>query len=99
VIIFRALSQEVIKKILDIQIGELRKRLKEKKIDIKISPTAKKILAEKGYDPVYGVRPLKRVIQRDIQNPLALQLLEGHLKEGDTVKIDLDDKGKYIFKI
>ncbi len=99
VIIFRALSQEVIQKILDIQIGELRKRLKEKKIDIKISPAAKKLLAEKGYDPVYGVRPLKRVIQQDIQNPLALQLLEGSLKEGDTVKIDLDDKGKYIFKI
>lgn len=99
VIIFRALSQEVIQKILDIQIGELRKRLKQKKINIKISPAAKKLLAEKGYDPVYGVRPLKRVIQQDIQNPLALQLLEGHLKEGDTVKIDLDDKGKYIFKI
>jgi len=99
VIIFRALSQEVIQKILDIQIGELRKRLKEKKIDIKISPAAKKALAEKGYDPVYGVRPLKRVIQQDIQNPLAMQLLEGSLKEGDTVKIDLDDKGKYIFKI
>jgi len=99
VIIFRALSQEVIQKILDIQIGELRKRLKQKKIDIKISPAAKKALAEKGYDPVYGVRPLKRVIQQDIQNPLALQLLEGSLKEGDTVKIDLDDKGKYIFKI
>lgn len=99
VIIFRALSQEVIQKILDIQIGELRKRLKEKKIDIKISPAAKKLLVEKGYDPVYGVRPLKRVIQQDIQNPLALQLLEGSLKEGDTVKIDLDDKGKYIFKI
>ncbi len=99
VIIFRALSQEVIQKILDIQIGELRKRLKQKKIDIKISSAAKKALAEKGYDPVYGVRPLKRVIQQDIQNPLALQLLEGSLKEGDTVKIDLDDKGKYIFKI
>jgi len=99
VIIFRALSQEVIQKILDIQIGELRKRLKQKKINIKISPAAKKLLAEKGYDPVYGVRPLKRVIQQDIQNPLALQLLEGSLKEGDTVKIDLDDKGKYIFKI
>ena len=99
VIIFRALSQELIQKILDIQIGELRKRLKEKKINIKISPAAKKNLAEKGYDPVYGVRPLKRVIQQDIQNPLALQLLEGHLKEGDTVKIDLDDKGKYIFEI
>ena len=99
VIIFRVLSQEVIQKILDIQIEELRKRLKEKKIDIKISPAAKKLLVEKGYDPVYGVRPLKRVIQQDIQNPLALQLLEGSLKEGDTVKIDLDDKGKYIFKI
>lgn len=99
VIIFRALSQEVIQEILDIQIGELRKRLKKKKIDIKISPAAKKILAEKGYDPVYGVRPLKRVIQQDIQNPLALQILEGRLKEGDTVNIDLDDKGKYIFKI
>jgi len=98
IIIFRALSREVILKIVGLQIDELRKRLSEKKIEIEASDEALKSLADKGYDPVYGARPLKRTIQRDIQNPLALKMLEGEYREGDTVKIDVDGKGNFVFK-
>ena len=98
VVIFRALPREVILRILDIQIQELRERLKGRKIDIEISEAARKRLAERGYDPVYGARPLKRVLQQDIQNPLAMQILEGKYSEGDTVQVDLDGKGDYTFR-
>jgi ATP-dependent Clp protease ATP-binding subunit ClpB len=97
IVIFKALSKEVILQILEIQIEELRKRLSDKKIDIELSEEAKKLLAEKGYDPVYGARPLKRTIQQEIQNPLALKMLEGTFKEGDSVKVDVDSKGELIF--
>jgi ATP-dependent Clp protease ATP-binding subunit ClpB len=97
VVIFRALPKDVILKILDLQIRELRKRLQGKKIDIEISPAAQQRLADRGYDPVYGARPLKRVLQQDIQNPLAMQILEGRYAEGDTVRVDLDESGEYSF--
>jgi len=98
VIIFKALSPGVILKIVDLQIDELRKRLQEKKIEIEVSEEARKFLAERGYDPVYGARPLKRTIQRDVQNPLAQKILEGEYKEGDAVKIDLNEKKELVFE-
>jgi ATP-dependent Clp protease ATP-binding subunit ClpB len=97
VIIFKALSPEVTLKIVNLQIEELRKRLEEKKIEMEVSEAAMKLLAERGYDPVYGARPLKRTIQRDIQNPLAQKILEGEYKEGDTIKIDLNEKKELVF--
>jgi len=97
IIIFKALSPEIILKIVDIQLEELRKRLQEKKIDIELSQEAKKLLAERGYDPIYGARPLKRTIQQDIQNPLALKILEGKYKEGDTVKVNVNKKKEFVF--
>lgn len=97
IIIFKPLSLEVILKIVDLQINELRKRLQEKKIDIELTPEAKKLLAEKGYDPVYGARPLKRTIQREIQNPLALKILEGQYREGDTVRVEVDQNKEFVF--
>jgi ATP-dependent Clp protease ATP-binding subunit ClpB len=96
-IIFKALSSEAILKIVDLQIEELRKRLQEKKINIELGEEAKKLLAGRGYDPVYGARPLKRTIQRDIQNPLALKILEKEYKEGDKVKIGVNNKEEFIF--
>ncbi len=97
IIIFKPLSREVIFKILNLQLDELRRRLKDKKIDIKVTTKAKKLLVERGYDPVYGARPLKRTIQQDIQNALALKILKGEYKEGDTVSIDVNEKGEYDF--
>jgi ATP-dependent Clp protease ATP-binding subunit ClpB len=97
VVIFKSLSKASILKIVDMQMDLLRKRLEERKIGIDVSRKAKDLLAEKGYDPVYGARPLKRTIQRDIQNPLAMKILAGEFKEGDTVKIDADAGGDFIF--
>ncbi len=98
VVIFKALSRDVILEIVDIQIDELRKRLHDKKIDIELSQEAKRLLAERGYDPVYGARPLKRTIQRDIQNPLAQKILEGKYREKDKIKVDVNDKKEFVFK-
>ncbi|MFP4082208.1 MAG: ATP-dependent chaperone ClpB [Candidatus Aminicenantes bacterium] len=96
-IIFRPLSEQVLVEIVDLQLAQLRKRLQEKKIQIEVSPEARKVLAERGYDPVYGARPLKRTIQRDIQNPLALKILEGEYSEGDRVRVDVDEKKEFVF--
>ncbi len=97
IIIFKSLSKAVILDILDLQIEVLQRKLKEKKIDIEVSSAVKEILVEKGYDPAYGARPLKRVVQQDIQNPLAVQIVEGQYSDGDTVFIDVDGKGGYSF--
>ena len=83
----------------NIQINILRKRLKSKKIDFEVSIEVKRFLAENGYDSHYGARPLKRTIQRYIQDPLALLVLEGKFKERDKVKAELDTKkGKIVFR-
>lgn len=97
IIIFKSLFLDVILEIVNLQIDELRKRLQEKKIEIELSGKAKRLLAERGYDPVYGARLLKRTIQRDIQNPLAQKILEGKYKEGDKVKIDVNEKKDFVF--
>jgi ATP-dependent Clp protease ATP-binding subunit ClpB len=98
VVIFKALSKEVILEILDIQIDELRKRLEGRGIGIEIAEGARSELTERGYDPVYGARPLKRVIQRDVENPLALSILEGEYAEGDTVVVDFTNKKEFTFR-
>jgi ATP-dependent Clp protease ATP-binding subunit ClpB len=96
IIIFNALGTEEIKKIVDIQMAILAKRLKDTKITIELTPKARDFLANTGFDPVYGARPLKRTIQQLIQDPLAMKILEGAVKEGDKVKIDVRD-GKVVF--
>ncbi|MFV1950822.1 MAG: ATP-dependent chaperone ClpB [Nitrospinota bacterium] len=99
IIIFHNLKAEDIKSIIDIQLTNLCKRLEEKKIDLKLTDAAKSLLAEQGFDPVYGARPLKRAIQKGIQDTLALKLLEGTFSEGDTVLVDADkDRGEMIFQ-
>ncbi len=97
VIIFKALALDAILEIVDLQIEELRERLKEKGIDIELSEKAKRLLAERGFDPVYGARPLKRTIQRDIQNPLAQKILEGQYREGARVRVDVNDANEFVF--
>ena len=97
IVIFKALSRAVIFEILDLQIDDLKRRLSERKLNIEIDPAAKEILVERGYDPVYGARPLKRILQQDIQNELALKILNGEYHEGDTVVVDLDKENKYVF--
>ncbi len=89
-IIFNSLGREEIKSIVEIQLKRLRQNLANRKLQLEISERAKALLAEKGYDPVYGARPLKRTIQRLIQDPLAVKILEGEFKEGDQVRVDSD---------
>jgi ATP-dependent Clp protease ATP-binding subunit ClpB len=88
VIIFQSLGLSEIKQVVEIQTAQLRKRLAEKRITLELSDEAKAVLAREGFDPVFGARPLKRTIQRLVQDPLALRLLEGEFQAGDTVRVD-----------
>jgi ATP-dependent Clp protease ATP-binding subunit ClpB len=88
IIVFKALTQEQLGAIIDIQLARLQKRLDERKIVLDVTPAARKLLIERGWDPVYGARPLKRAIQRLVQDPLALLLLEGKFSDGDVVVVD-----------
>jgi len=97
VIIFKPLAKDDILRIVDLQIGLLGKRLADRKIGLEVSRQAREILAERGYDPVYGARPLKRTIQRDIQNPLAMKMLAGEYREGDMVAVDFNGKAGFVF--
>jgi len=97
VVIFKPLDKEVIMKIVDIQLNLLKSRLQDKKINLEVTRRAREVLADKGFDPVYGARPLKRTIQQLIQNPLAFKLLQGEFKEGETVVVDADARGEIIF--
>jgi ATP-dependent Clp protease ATP-binding subunit ClpB len=98
IIIFRALSLENIKQIVSLQLDYLTKRAAERNITLGYSAKVKEKLAREGYDVAYGARPLKRLIQNLVQNHLALMILKGEVKDGDTVKVDLDGKGNVTFK-
>jgi ATP-dependent Clp protease ATP-binding subunit ClpB len=89
-IIFHPLGKEQLTRIVDIQVDYLRKRLATRNIRLQVSEAAERLLAEEGYDPTYGARPLKRVIQHRIENPLAQRILAGEFGEGDTISIDVD---------
>ncbi|MGD0651944.1 MAG: AAA family ATPase, partial [Verrucomicrobiia bacterium] len=90
IIIFHGLSMEHIKQIVDIQLERVRKRLTDQRIDLTLTPQAKDLIAREGYDPVYGARPLKRVIQKKILDVLSLEILAGRFKEGDKIKAEVD---------
>ncbi|HUM17469.1 MAG TPA: ATP-dependent chaperone ClpB [Candidatus Nitrosotalea sp.] len=96
-VIFQPLGREDIAAIVEIQARHLMKRLADKRIALELSVAAKALLAREGYDPVYGARPLKRTIQRMIQDPLALELLNGTFGEGDTVVVDVD-RDRIVFR-
>ena len=91
IIIFRSLAMEDIERIIDIQLGLIRKRLQERKLTLELTERAKDYIAQEGYSPVYGARPLKRVLQKQILDTLAMQILEGGFVEGDHIVIDHED--------
>jgi ATP-dependent Clp protease ATP-binding subunit ClpB len=93
VVSFQALTREQLAEIVELQLGRLRERLAERRISLEVTDAAKELLAEEGWDPAYGARPLKRAIQRQVENPLALELLEGRFGEGDAVRVDAHDGG------
>ncbi len=88
IIIFDRLSEEDLKKIVEIQLNRLTKRLEQQKITLQLSDGAKALIAREGYDPVYGARPLKRAIQKEILDPLSMQILEGKFREGQRINVD-----------
>jgi len=97
IIIFNYLGKLEIKKIVDLELAKVGERLKNKKIEIKVTDVAKEFLAEKGFDPNLGARPLKRVIQREVLDPLSLKIVSGEIKEGERVIVDLENE-KIIFR-
>jgi ATP-dependent Clp protease ATP-binding subunit ClpB len=96
ILLFRRLSRDDMKGIVEIQLERLRKLLADRKIILEVDAAASAWLANAGYDPVYGARPLKRVIQRELQNPLAQQILEGHIPDGSTVHVTASPLGLVI---
>jgi ATP-dependent Clp protease ATP-binding subunit ClpB len=96
-IIFHTLGSEQLGRIVEIQLQAVAARLAERQIRLELSDRAKALLAAEGYDPVYGARPLKRVIQRDVLNPLSLKLLQGEFREGDLVRVDVRE-GRLVFE-
>jgi ATP-dependent Clp protease ATP-binding subunit ClpB len=95
-LVFEPLGREQIAEIVEIQLRGLRRRLEDRQLTLELSDDAKAYLANKGYDPAFGARPLKRLIQREIQDPLAMQLLAGEIHDGDAVKIDSGEDGLTI---
>jgi ATP-dependent Clp protease ATP-binding subunit ClpB len=98
VVVFRGLGLEQIKQIVDIQLRGLRKRLADRKIALELTPAAAQELAREGFDPVYGARPLKRAIQREIVQPLAMRLLQSEFHDGETVVVDAGEDGNLVFR-
>ena len=93
IVLFRPLGKDQIDRIIDMQISHLIGKLGERQIGLKLTPAARSLLFREGYDPAYGARPLKRAIQRLIQDPLALRILDGEIHPGDAVIVDADPKG------
>ena len=96
VVVFDALSSEQLVGIVDIQLGSLAERLASRRLTLNVSDAAKAWLAERGYDPAYGARPLRRLIQQAIGDQLAKKLLAGDIVDGDTVHVDVADGGERL---
>jgi len=98
IVVFHPLNESQLEHIVDLRLDDLRKLLADRRITLELTEPARKAIFKAGYDPVYGARPLKRAIQRMVQNPLAMQILEGKVLHGDHVVIDADKKGNLEFK-
>ena len=96
IIIFHALSRQHIIDIVDLQLQKLERRLDERELSLELSAAAKSLLAEAGWDPVFGARPLRRAIQRHLQDPLAMALLDGRVNDGDRLRVDLDEQASEL---
>ncbi len=93
IVVFRSLTSEDLAQIVEITIDRLQKRLSERRLELAVTPNARSWLADHGYDPIYGARPLRRLMQKEIDDRLATALLGGAIHDGDTVKVDVNDSG------
>ena len=96
IVVFHPLGMAQIEKIVDIQLADVRRRLAKERMTLTIEPRAKQALAEGGLDPVFGARPLKRLIQREVVDAIACAIIDGRVREGDEVKIDVDGDGSFV---
>jgi len=92
IIIFRSLQKSELRQIVKLQIGRLEQRLSDRKMSLQISELALDFIAEVGYDPVYGARPLKRIIQRELETQIAKRILRGEFNNGDTINVDIENE-------
>jgi ATP-dependent Clp protease ATP-binding subunit ClpB len=100
IIIFNPLGKEQLTKIVELRLGDLRRMLADRRITLELTDAARELLFTEGYDPAYGARPLRRAIQRLIQDPLALKILDGEVLHGDHVLVDEDRKQRVMtFKV
>jgi len=99
IITFSKLSLDEMKEIVDLQLQDIRERLNERGLEVDLTAKAREWLAETGYDPVFGARPLKRALQKFIESPLSVKLLEGEFVAGDTVKVDVDAEDNVVFEL
>jgi ATP-dependent Clp protease ATP-binding subunit ClpC len=98
IIVFHELTEEHLREIVELMVKDLQQRMIERKLDIVLTEEAKSWLARTGYDPLYGARPLRRAIERYVENPLSGKVLAGEFKDGDTVMVDLEDE-QLTFKV
>ncbi|RYG62650.1 type VI secretion system ATPase TssH, partial [bacterium] len=98
IVMFEGLGREKLASIVDIQLEGLRKRLADRGITLQLTDDAKVVVGEEGYDPQFGARPLKRAIQRLIQDPLSKKILSGEVRDGDTVIVDAGHEGQLVFR-
>jgi ATP-dependent Clp protease ATP-binding subunit ClpB len=97
IVVFHALTQDHLRRIVDLQLEQVRRRLAERRISLEVGPEVRDVLAREGYDPQYGARPLRRLVQRRIQNVLASQILEGRFQDGDHILVELEANGEFRF--
>ena len=98
IVVFNTLSEADIERIVDIQIRHLQQRLADRSLELELTGAAKALIAKKGYDPIYGARPLKRTIQKEVQDKLAMRLLEGDFREGDRITVDAGPDDTLVFE-
>lgn len=96
IVVFSALSQDELGEIVELYIGRLQTRLSERRLELAVTPDARAWLADRGYDPIYGARPLRRLMQKEIDDRLATALLAGDVHDGDTVRVDLDAAADHL---
>ncbi|SMG27509.1 ATP-dependent Clp protease ATP-binding subunit [Agreia pratensis] len=96
IVVFQALTREDLAQIVSLYVDRLARRIGDRRLDLAVTPDARAWLAEKGYDPIYGARPLRRLMQHEIDDRLATEILRGTVRDGDTVRVDLDDDGEAL---
>jgi len=98
ILVFHSLTREQLAQIVEIQVVWLQRRLADRRIELEFSDEAKTLLAERGYDPVYGARPLKRVIQKTVETPLAKRIMAGEVQDGSRVRVSTNEQGP-VFEV